>query len=83
MDSHPLDPSALVFGLLFAIAGAAIFADRQWGDVDMTAFTAAGVAVVGLLLAGLVVARYLTEPNPDELGESMDDGTEHETVSDR
>lgn len=59
METHPIDPVALISGLLFGLAGLAIFADQQWDDVDVTAFTGAGVMVIALLLAGLVVVRYV------------------------
>ncbi|MEQ8842843.1 MAG: hypothetical protein RIB98_17825 [Acidimicrobiales bacterium] len=59
MDSHPIDPVALVTGLFFGLAGLAILAESQWDDIDVTAFTAAGVMLVGLALLGLVVARFL------------------------
>ena len=59
MDTHPIDPIALIAGLFFGLTGLAIIADRQWDDVDVTAFTAAGVMLIGLLLLGLVVARFV------------------------
>jgi predicted transporter len=59
METHSPDPTSLVAGLFFGLAGLAIFAHQQWDDVDVTAFTAAGVMVIGLLLAGLVISRYL------------------------
>lgn len=70
MKLHPLDPVALIAGLLFALAGVAIIADRQWGDLDATAFTAAGVTLIGLLLVALIVHRYVRQdaasaPAPD------------------
>ena len=40
-------------------AGLAIFAKAQWEDVDVTAFTGAGVMVIALMLAGLVIVRYV------------------------
>jgi predicted transporter len=67
MDTHPIDPIALVAGLFFGLAGLAIFADQQWKDVDVTAFTAAGVMLIGLLLLGLVAARFARNPtNPSD-----------------
>ena len=60
MDTHPPDPTALVAGLFFGLAGLAIFANQQWEDVDVTAFTAAGVMVIGLVLAGFVISRSLS-----------------------
>ncbi|MEZ5247128.1 MAG: hypothetical protein R2707_18720 [Acidimicrobiales bacterium] len=63
MDTHPIDPIALIAGLFFGLAGLAIFANQQWEDVDVTAFTAAGVMLIGLLLLGLVVARFVRSPS--------------------
>jgi len=59
MDTHPIDPIALIAGLFFGLAGLAIFANQQWEEVDVTAFTAAGVVLIGMLLLGLVVARFV------------------------
>lgn len=61
MDSHPIDPVALVAGLLFSLSGAAIIAERNWDDVDVTALTAVGVALAGILLAAAIVSRYLRD----------------------
>jgi hypothetical protein len=60
MDTHPVDPVALVSGLLFGLSGLAILAHQRWEDVDVTAFTAAGVTLVGLLLAGMIVVRVVS-----------------------
>jgi len=57
MDSHPVDPVALIGGLLFGLAGLAILARQQWEDVDITALTAAGVTLTGLLLTAMIVYR--------------------------
>jgi hypothetical protein len=70
MDTHPFDPIALIAGLFFGLAGLALLADQQWDDLDVTAFTAAGVMVIGLVLAGMIVARFVlsdpTDPVPDD-----------------
>ena len=69
MDTHSTDPIALISGLFFGLAGLAILANQQWDDVDVTAFTAAGVMLIGLLLLGLVIARFVSdsvEPDPDD-----------------
>jgi len=66
MDTHRIDPVALISGLFFGLAGLAVFANQQWDDVDVTAFTAAGVMVIGLLLLGLVVARYVRDASEPE-----------------
>ncbi len=68
MKLHPLDPVGLIAGLLFALSGLAIIADQQWGDVDVTAVTAAGVSAVGLLLVALIVHRYVREDPPADPG---------------
>ena len=62
MDTHPTEPTALIAGLFFGFAGLAILADQQWEEVDVTAFTAAGVMLTGLLLLGLVIARSVRAP---------------------
>ena len=72
MQTHPVDPIALVAGLLFTFTGLAVIADRLWDGVDVTAVTAAGVAVVGLLLAVVVVVRQLDDRQPDEATEPSD-----------
>ena len=36
MDTHPIDPVALVAGLFFGLSGLAILAHQQWEDVDVT-----------------------------------------------
>lgn len=60
MKPHPVDPVALVAGLLFSFAGLAVVADRAWAELDVAIVTAAGVAVVGLVLAVLIVTRAVT-----------------------
>jgi hypothetical protein len=59
MDTHPVDPVALVVGLLVGLSGLAILADRQWEDADVTALSAAAVMLIGLLLAGMIVVRLV------------------------
>jgi predicted transporter len=76
MDSHSLDPVALIAGLFLGLAGLAIFANQQWEDVDVTAFTAAGVMLIGLLLLGLVVTRFVQEANQPE---QVDEGAPSES----
>ena len=71
MEPHPIDPVALVSGLLLGLAGLAIFADQQWDDVDVTAFAGAGVMVIALLLAGVVIFRHAAGPaEPDTVGDA-------------
>ncbi len=79
MDTHPVDPVALVAGLLFGLSGLAILANRQWDGIDVTAFTAAGVALVGLLLAGMIVVRFVgrdADPAPPPGGIDDEDAAE-------
>lgn len=78
MESHPIDPVALVSGLLLGLAGLAIFADRQWDDVDVTAFAGAGVMVIALLLGGVVIVRQVTgTAEPETINViDVDDGSE-------
>ena len=59
MKPHTVDPVALVAGLLFTFAGLAVVADRAWDELDVATVTAASVAVVGLALAVVIVARAL------------------------
>ena len=69
MNTHPIDPIALVSGLFFGLAGLAILAERQWEDVDVTAFTAAGVMLIGASLLSLIIFRYLRAPTPETITE--------------
>ena len=78
MDTHPVDPVALVSGLLFGLSGLAIVAHQRWEDVDVTAFTAAGVMLVGLLLVGLIVARFISSAIDTEPPEIEGDPPEEE-----
>jgi len=59
MDTHPVDPVALVIGLLVGLSGLAILAERRWEEADVTALSAAVVMLIGLLLAGMIVARLV------------------------
>lgn len=61
MKTHPLDPVALIAGLFFLLSGVAMLADRQWDDLDVTALTAAVVAVVALALTGMIVYRFVRD----------------------
>ena len=79
MDTHPIDPVALIAGLFFGLAGLAILADQRWDDVDVTAFTAAGVMLMGLLLVGVVIMRFVggtVEPAETDDALSIDDETQ-------
>ena len=69
MKTHPLDPTALVSGLLFALSGLAIIADQSWDSIDVTAFVGAGVGVLGVFLVVVLLARQLREGStpPDQV----------------
>lgn len=86
MDKHSFDPIALIAGLFFGLAGIAMIADQQWDDLDVTAFTAAGVMVIGLVLAAMIVARYVlpdqTGPDTDTVGSDSDRVAEAEVAID-
>ena len=74
METHPLDPTALISGLLFALSGLAIIANQSWDNVDVTAFVGAGVGLLGIVLVAVLLARHLGEgsrpPEPEESTES-------------
>ncbi len=61
METHRLDPTALIAGLLFSLSGLAIIADQTWDDIDVTAFVGAGVGVLGIFLVIVLLARHLRE----------------------
>ncbi len=66
MDTHQLDPVALIFGLLFTLTGAAVMTDRATEGIDVTAITSLGVAVVGVILAVMIILRLIRDhPGPD------------------
>ncbi len=68
MPTHDIDPAALIAALPFTFAGLAVVADRLWEDVDVTAITGAGVAIVGLALLAAIVVRQTSDP--DDIGRS-------------
>ncbi|MEM8705328.1 MAG: hypothetical protein AAGE98_02645 [Actinomycetota bacterium] len=61
MNRHPLDATALIFGLLFALSGVAIVSDEAWPDIDTTAVLGATVGVLGLGFIATLVLRQLRE----------------------
>lgn len=61
MKPHPIDPTALISGLLFTLSGLVLLADQWWDDADAGVLTAAGFIVIGVVLAAAVVARYVKE----------------------
>ncbi len=63
MNRHPLDPTPLILGLLFAISGLAIVADAAWPDLDTTAVVGATVGGIGVAFVVVLVMRQLRENN--------------------
>jgi hypothetical protein len=69
MNRHPLDATALIFGLLFTLAGFAILSEEAWPDLDTTAVVGATVGLLGLVFVAVLVLRQLREgsqPPADE-----------------
>ena len=65
MKTHPVDPVALVAGLLFTLSGLVLLADEHWADLDVTAVSAAGLTAIGLILAIAVVVRVTRTGEPE------------------
>jgi len=61
MNRHPLDPTPLILGLLFAISGLAIVADAAWPELDTTAVVGATVGGIGVAFVIVLVMRQLRE----------------------
>ncbi|MEO0492121.1 MAG: hypothetical protein AAF081_01745 [Actinomycetota bacterium] len=61
MTRHPLDATALIFGLLFALSGVAIISDEAWPTIDTTAVVGATVGVLGIAFVVVLVLRQLRE----------------------
>ncbi len=61
MTRHPLDPTALIIGLLFALSGLAIVADAAWPELDTTAVVGATVGGLGVLFVVVLVMRQLRD----------------------
>lgn len=61
MNRHPLDATALIFGLLFTLSGVAIISGETWPDVDTTAVLGATIGVIGLVFVAVLVLRQLRE----------------------
>ena len=59
MTRHPLDPTALIAGLLFLLSGLAIVIDQSWPRVDTTAVVGATVGVLGLFFVVNLVRQQL------------------------
>ena len=64
MNRHPLDATALIFGLLFTLSGIAIISDEAWPDIDTTAVVGATVGVIGIGFVATLVLRQLREGSP-------------------
>lgn len=59
MTRHPLDATALIFGLLFTLAGIAILSEETWPSIDTTAVVGAWVGSLGLLFIAVLVLRQV------------------------
>jgi len=74
MNAHTVDPIALIFGLLFALTGMAIITDEVFEQVDVTAITGLGIAIVGMLLVMTLVVQQIRSSRPsDEATEQPSD----------
>ena len=94
MNRHPIDPTALIFGLLFGLAGMAILIDET-ADVDATLVTGAVVGALGIAFVATLVTRQVrvttagadipvTAPDPAVHAEASTSGSAEaaETVAD-
>ncbi len=61
MNRHPLDATALIFGLLFTLSGFAVLSDEIWPDLDTTAVVGAVIGALGILFVTVLVMRQLRE----------------------
>ena len=59
MTRHPIDSTALIFGLLFGLAGMAILIDETVPDVDATLVTGAVVGALGIAFVATLVTRQV------------------------
>lgn len=59
MTRHPLDTTALIFGLLFVLAAAAILIDETLPSVDAAAVTGAIVGALGVTFVVTLIGRQL------------------------
>ena len=71
MKTHPVDPVALVAGLLFTLSGLVLLADEHWADLDVTALSAAGLTAIGLILAIAVIVRFTRPTDPEPVAARM------------
>ena len=63
MNRHPIDSTALIFGLLFGLAGMAILIDET-ADVDATLVTGAVVGALGIAFVATLVTRQVRVAAP-------------------
>ena len=87
MNRHPIDSTALIFGLLFGLAGMAILIDET-ADVDATLVTGAVVGALGIAFVATLVTRQvrvatagspqatIDEPMTDAYGNAIADDLE-------
>ena len=61
MNRHPLDATALIFGLLFTLSGFAIVSEEAWPEIDTTAVVGGVVGALGILFVTVLVMRQLRE----------------------
>ena len=69
MTRHPLDATALIFGLLFTLSGFAIISDEAWPELDTTAVVGAVVGALGVIFITVLLLRQLragSQPPADE-----------------
>ncbi len=78
MNRHPLDATALIFGLLFTLSGFAIVSEEAWPSVDTTAVVGAVIGALGLVFVAVLVLRQLRDTAPAEPG----DGSEPPALDD-
>ena len=67
MNRHPLDATALIFGLLFTLSGFAIVSEEAWPSVDTTAVVGAVIGALGLVFVAVLVLRQLRDTSPAAL----------------
>ena len=63
MNRHPLDATALIFGLLFTLSGFAIVSESAWPELDTTAAVGAVVGILGVVFVAVLVMRQVRESN--------------------
>ena len=64
MNRHPIDSTALIFGLLFGLAGMAILIDETVPDVDATMVTGVVVGALGIAFVATLVTRQVRLASP-------------------